>query len=91
MLDISNYYEQLVIDRLWKLAEQAEQPFSPSFQEDVACLALNHLPPCYVRNAIDKGINVDDQQFLAMTDAVQAAIDAAIEQVGNRPRSDRDS
>ncbi len=90
MLNISNYYERLVIDRLWKLTEQADTPLSPGMQEDVACLALNKLPPCYMRNAIDKGINVGDQQFQEMTKAVEVAVEQAMRQVVLRPREHRD-
>ncbi|OAI11289.1 competence protein ComFB [Methylomonas koyamae] len=90
MLNINNYYERLVIDQLWKLGEQADQPFSQAFQEDVACLALNRLPPCYVRNTIDKGINVSEAQYLEMVAAVDSAIEQAIRQVISRPRQDRE-
>ncbi|OAI01479.1 competence protein ComFB [Methylomonas methanica] len=89
MLNISNYYERLVIDRLWKLAEQADEPFSQAFQEDVACLALNKLPSCYVRNTIDKGINVSEQQYQEMASAVDMAVEQAIQQVLSRPREHR--
>ncbi len=89
MLNISNYYERLVIDQLWKLGEQAEEPYSQAFQEDVACLALNQLPPCYVRNAIDKGIHVSDKQYQEMVAAVDAALSQAIQQVLRRPREHR--
>ncbi|MCQ8181983.1 late competence development ComFB family protein [Methylomonas sp. SURF-1] len=90
MLNINNYYERLVIDRLWKLAEQADQSFSQAFQEDVACLALNRLPPCYVRNTIDKGINVSEAQYLEMVAAVDKAIEQAMGLVLRRPRQDRE-
>ncbi len=90
MLNINNYYERLVIDQLWKLAEQADQPFSQAFQEDVACLALNRLSPCYVRNTIDKGINVSEAQYLEMVAAVDGAIEQAMRQVLSRPRQDRE-
>jgi len=90
MLHISNYYEQLITDHLWKLGEQAAEPFSLIFKEDVACLALNHLPPCYVRNAIDKGIHISDQQYQEMVAAVEAAVEQAIRQVLCRPHEQRD-
>ncbi|WFP49069.1 late competence development ComFB family protein [Methylomonas sp. EFPC3] len=91
MLNINNYYERLVIDRLWKLAEQSNEPFRQAFQEDVACLALNKLPPCYVRNTIDKGINVSEEHYLQMVAAVETAVEQAMQQVLSRPRLDRES
>lgn len=90
MLNISNYYEQLVIDRLWKLAEEAVEPFSQAFQEDVACLALNKLSPCYVRNSIDKSINISEKQYQEMVEAVDLAIKQGIETVQRRSRGDRE-
>ena len=91
MLNIVNYYERLVIDQLWKLTSSAEQPMTQAFQEDVACLALNRLPSCYVRNTIDKGLNVNEQQYLEMVRQVDEAIAQAITQVSLRPRLDRDN
>lgn len=90
MLNISNYYEQLVIDRLWKLAEQAVVPFSQAFQEDLACLALNKLAPCYVRNSIDKSINIGEKQYQEMVEAVDLAIKQGIETVQRRTHGDRE-
>lgn len=91
MLNIVNYYEQLVVDRLWKMAESGELPEGGGLREDVACLALNRLTPCYVRNPIDKGIHVDDSQYQRMTTNVEAAIAEAVKQVLDRPRSDREA
>lgn len=91
MLNICNYYERLVIDRLWKLSGQAEEPFSQGFQEDVACLALNKLPTCYVRNIIDKGIHVSEQQYQEMAVTVELAVAEAMQQVLRRPREDRNN
>lgn len=90
MLNISNYYEQLVIDRLWKLSEQADEPFSQAFQEDVACLALNRLPPCYVCNSIDKAIHIGEEQYQKMLEAVDLALKQGIDIVGRHSHADRD-
>jgi len=89
MLNVINYYEQLVADRLWKLTEGSDEVFSKSFLEDVACLTLNQLPPCYVRNSVDKGIHIGDSQREAMIYAVDKAFEFAIQQVKNRPHEDR--
>ncbi len=89
MLNVSNYYERLVIDHLWKMSENAEEPLSQSFLDDVACLTLNNLPPCYVCNTIDKGIHLSEWQFQEMNNAVESAIALAIQQVLRRPHDDR--
>lgn len=90
MLDISNYYEQLVIDRLTLLSQQSDEPLSKTFLEDVACLALNRLPPSYVRHRIDKGARINDADYEAMMSDVAKAIDDAIIQVHKHPHDQRD-
>jgi hypothetical protein len=91
MLNISNYYEQLVIDHLWKITETSpDDAMSQTFLEDVACLALNQLPSCYVRNHIDKGINLNESQYHDMVAAVETAIRIAMEKVRRQPHDGRD-
>ncbi|MDD1623091.1 MAG: late competence development ComFB family protein [Methylococcaceae bacterium] len=90
MLDISNYYEQLVTDHLWKMTEESAEPLSQGFIEDVACLALNKLPTCYVRNPVDKGANLTEGSYQEMNEAVSKAIAEAVEQVRRRPHDARE-
>ena len=89
MLDISNYYEQLVIDRLEEIALDSEVPLSQSDLEDVACLALNKLPPSYMRSRVDKCSHTTDLQYLEMCEAVRNVINDAIEQVHLYPHTAR--
>lgn len=89
MFEISNYYEQLVRDYLWKRMQSETQPPSQPFLEDVACLALNQLPTRYVRHAVDFGSHLTDEDFTTMDKQVAEAVEAAIRQVKVRPR-DRD-
>ena len=91
MLDINNYYERLVSDHLWKLIESGEQTMSQTFLEDVACLALNQLPVCYVRSHVDKSSDLSDADYQRMTDAVAVAIEAAIAKVQQRPHDNRET
>lgn len=90
MLDIKNYYEQLLNDQLWKMTEEHPELFSKTAQEDVACIALNKLPPCYVRNLVDKGSNLTELNYIEMNQAVSSAIAAAIEQVKLIPHDNRE-
>jgi hypothetical protein len=90
MLNVTNYYEQLVIDQLWEMTENAGESISQTFIEDVACLALNSLPPCYIRNRIDKGANLSESQYQEMKQTVAAAIKKAEQQVRRRPHDERD-
>jgi len=90
MLDVVNYYEQLVIDQLWQIAEQEAEPLSRAFLEDVACLALNSLPTCYVRSLVDKSASLTEEEHQNMRSQAKKAIELAIEQVRLRPHEDRD-
>lgn len=90
MLDITNYYERLVTDHLWKLIENSEQPITQTFLEDVACLALNQLPVCYVRSNVDKSSDLSEADNQRMNEAVAAAIKTAIIRVRQRPHDDRE-
>lgn len=90
MFDICNYYEQLVTDQLWQLKEQSEVPLSQSFLMDVACVALNALPNCYVRNLVDKGAAMTEKEHQDMRDAAIKAIEQAVLLVNHRPHDTRD-
>lgn len=91
MFDINNYYEQLVTDRLWQLKEEAAEPFTQSFLDDVACLALNSLPPCYVRNTIDKSVAITEKDYQDMHNTTNVAIEKAILKVRRHPHDDRNT
>ncbi|MDX1451835.1 MAG: late competence development ComFB family protein [Oleiphilaceae bacterium] len=49
--NITNYYEVLVVDAL------ADLPVPDHYDEevlsDIVCIALNHLPPRYIRHEVD--------------------------------------
>lgn len=90
MFDICNYYEQLVTDQLWQLKEQSEETLSPSFLMDVACVALNSLPNCYVRNLVDKGAGMTEIEHQDMREAAMKAIEQAILVVNRHPHDTRE-
>ncbi|MBS4053110.1 MAG: late competence development ComFB family protein [Methylomonas sp.] len=90
MFDICNYYEQLVTDQLWQLKEQSEETLSPSFLIDVACVALNSLPNCYVRNLVDKGAGMTEIEHQDMREAAMKAIEQAILVVTRHPHDTRE-
>ena len=84
MLEIYNYYERLVDDHLWKMAQDPDRMLSQVDLEDIACIVLNRLPPCYVRNLIDKAAHLSEKQYQEMHKQVSDAIEIALEQVLNR-------
>ena len=89
MLDISNYYEQLVIDKLWQLSADSDVPYTQSYLVDVACLALNRLPTCYVRNLIDKGASMSEHDHQETRILVDQAIAQAMQEVQQHPHDNR--
>ena len=48
---IRNYYEKLVSDRVSYVV--GPKVVDTDYLEDVACVALNHLPPRYIRHEVD--------------------------------------
>lgn len=91
MLDINNYYEKLVSEQLWKIIQNAKQPPSQSFLEDVACVALNNLPTFYVRSLVDVSSHLSDVDHEKMKNAVVAAVETAVEKVRMYPHDDREN
>jgi len=89
MFDICNYYEQLVTDQLWRLKENSSEPLSQTFLEDVACLALNSLPTCYVRSLVDKGASMTEKDHNEMRRSAIDAVDKAVAKVKQHPHDQR--
>lgn len=48
---VHNYYESLVIAQLLRASDRANE--DAEFMADVTCVALNRLPPRYVRHDVD--------------------------------------
>lgn len=71
---IHNYYEHLVFR---KIAEAAAVE-DANFLEDVACVALNHLPPRYVRQSIDLLFYMSSDEYAEMLRRVDEAVENAI-------------
>ncbi len=90
MPNINNYYERLVVDQLWNMVQKTKESMTQDFIDDVACLALNRLPACYVRSMVDKSSYITDKTYQEMEKEVAEAINQAIEQVRLNPRGQRD-
>lgn len=50
---IHNYYEQLVIDYLTEHLAPELDVTDENLLADIACLALNNIPPRYIRHDVD--------------------------------------
>lgn len=51
--NVHNYYEKLVYEEIRRLLVEKQRSHDDDFIEDLACVALNHLPPRYVRHNVD--------------------------------------
>ncbi|MGS2720479.1 late competence development ComFB family protein [Paraglaciecola aestuariivivens] len=74
--DIHNYYEQLVLERIEKLG--LAQTNSEDYIADLCCLALNQIPPRYIRFEVDMSFympqNERQQMQMNVVNAVQQAM-----------------
>lgn len=59
---IHNYYERLVYDEVLRLASASAKPVDPRLLPDIACVALNRLPPRYIRHAVDFSFYLTDDE-----------------------------
>ena len=82
--NIQNYYETLVIESL------AEQIKGKSFDEDVLtdviCIALNHLPPRYIRHEVDMVYYTSPIEMQEIRDKANEAVKNALEQIKSAKR-----
>ncbi len=85
---VHNYHEATVYQSVLDLA--SDYPTLENCDEllaDVACVALNHLPPRYIRHAVDMSFYMSDQERLRTAAAVQQAVRMAFEFVQSRTRT----
>jgi len=81
---IRNYYEHLVTQRIVDtLGEQAPTP-DAEYLADVACVALNHLPPRYMRHEVDMAFYVSPQERNEILTKVNDAVDFAVRFIAER-------
>ncbi len=71
---ISNYYEPMVIERLQELVAGRPEEADDDFLEDVACVALNHLPARYVRFRVDAAFYLTTEERMKMDIQVEEAV-----------------
>ncbi len=75
--NVHNYYEKLVIDEINRLLEKKQQQHSDDFIEDIACVALNHLPSRYIRHNVDLIFYMNSEERTEITQRVKHAVDDA--------------
>jgi Late competence development protein ComFB len=58
---LRNYYEQLVVDAVLTLSPNYPL-INEEQQPDVACVALNRLPPRYIRHQVDLAFHMTEKE-----------------------------
>jgi len=82
---IRNYYEQLVAEEiLQRLPGQQDT----DYLADIACVALNHLPPRYIRHEVDMAFYMSPDELHQITERVQQAVADAIDFIASHRRDD---
>lgn len=81
---IHNFYENLVIAEIRRASERAQD--DSDYLADVACVALNHLPPRYIRYDVDMTFFLSPQEQKEIHDKIVAAVADALSYVAERAR-----
>jgi len=84
---IHNYYERLVIETITEQSERVQQG-DRDFLADVACVALNRLPPRYIRHDVDMTFFMSPQDIKEIGEKVAQAVNDAINYVESRERGE---
>ena len=77
--NIHNYYESLVVECLAELTEG--KTHEDDFLIDVVCVALNRLPPRYIRHEVDMIYYLSPIEAQEMKDKVKDATKNALDYV----------
>ena len=78
---VHNYYEKLVTEYL---VNEFGSQHEAGWMADIACVALNHLPPRYIRYDVDMTFYLSPQEAAEMHNKVAGACQKAISYVQER-------
>lgn len=78
---IHNYYEAQVFETLRR--KLPTRYGNNDYIADIACVALNHLPPRYIRHAVDMAFYLSPKEREEIQNKVDLAVDQAIGFVDN--------
>lgn len=79
---IHNYYEKLVLEEIFNKNERSHT--DGDFMADVACVALNRLPPRYIRYNVDMTFFMSIQELEEIHNKVRSAVSQALDYVIKR-------
>ena len=82
---ISNYYEKQVYHQIDTLLGK-EFVDDPDFLADIACVALNSLPPRYIRHHVDMAFYMTSSERSQMDESISRAVLDAVDFVQSRKR-----
>ncbi|GAA0857703.1 late competence development ComFB family protein [Aliiglaciecola litoralis] len=83
--DIHNYYEQLILERIEKL--QLVKNNDSDYLADLCCLALNQVPPRYIRYEVDMSFYLPQSERQQMEMNVENAVAKAIRFLDDKKNS----
>ncbi len=84
---IHNYYERLVLEQIFEQSTRVQEG-DRDFLADVACVALNRMPPRYIRHDVDMTFFMSPQDIQEISNKVQHAVTDAINYVESRERGE---
>lgn len=84
--NIANYYEQLVFNEIKATLKMMKRKPDEDLMEDIACVALNRLPPRYVRHHVDLIFYLSAEEHTQIAQTVRNAVAEAIQFVDQHRR-----
>ena len=84
---IHNYYERLVLQEIFTQSTRVQEG-DRDFLADVACVALNRMPPRYIRHDVDMTFFMSPQDIQEISNKVSHAVTDAINYVESRERGE---
>lgn len=84
---LHNYYERLVVQEVHDQSERVQQG-DRDFLADVSCVALNRLPPRYIRHDVDMTFFMSPQDMVEIASKVSQAVTDALHYVESRERGE---
>lgn len=84
---IHNYYERLVIQSITEQSKRVQEG-DRDFLADTACVALNRMPPRYIRHDVDMTFFMSPQDIAEIERKVAQAVSEAIAYVESRERGE---
>ena len=83
--NIQNYYETLVLESLAKQIKG--QDYDEEVLIDVLCIAINHLPPRYIRHEVDFLYYMSPIERHEIEQKAEKAVEEALIYIKNKSRT----